>query len=90
MHEEIMAYLTDYGSLSSEKGNGINTSRSGSSLNDLVRLAVAEFPAHMDERAEGGQIIDLESDPTGGVFSSSPGALLDLGLQVNWSDEFGT
>jgi hypothetical protein len=90
MHEEIMAYLTDYGSLSSEKGNGINTALSGSSFNDLARLAVAKFPTQTNERAESGSITELEPDPADGVFRNSPGDLLHLGLQFDWPpDSFG-
>jgi hypothetical protein len=90
MHEEIMAYLTDYGSLSSEKGNGINTALSGSSFNDLARLAVAKFPTQTNERAQGGSITELEPDPADGVFRNSSGDLLHLGLQFDWPpDSFG-
>lgn len=84
-----MAYLTDYGSLSSEKGNGINTSRSSSSFNDLARLAIAEFPLQTNESVEGGNIVELEPDPTDDILRSSPGAMLDLGSHFNWPDEFG-
>jgi hypothetical protein len=91
MHEEIMAYLTDYGSLSSEKGNGINTALSGSSFNDLARLAVAKFPTQTHERTESGSITELEEpNPADGVYSHSPGDVLDLGFQFNWPpDAFG-
>jgi hypothetical protein len=80
MHAEIMAYLTDYGSLSGEKGNGVITALPESSFNDLARFAAADFSAQPETHDEGDNTV---------AANSGPGELLDLGLPFYWPDAFG-
>jgi len=64
MHAEIMAYLTDYGSLSGEKGNGVITALPENSFEDLASLAAAELSPQIGERATGTPIATSVYDPT--------------------------
>lgn len=88
-HAEIMAYLTDYGSLSGEKSNGIATTNTHGAFDDPARLAVAGVPTEISERTEVGNIAPFDSDLADVVPDSTTGNLLDLGLQFCWPDGFG-
>jgi hypothetical protein len=89
MHAEIMAYLTDYGSLSGERGNGVITALPQSPIDDLLRLAAAEFSARTSEQAEGDTTSGSDFDTAIVAAGSGAGELLDLGLPFCWPDVFG-
>ena len=89
MHAEIMAYLTDYGSLSAERGDGVITALPESSFEDLARIAAAELSGRTGELAECSNSLGSELDPTIIAAGSGAGNLLDLGLPFCWPDAFG-
>jgi hypothetical protein len=89
MHAEIMAYLTDYGSLSSEKAKESTVSRSGNSFDGLVHLTVTELPVQANERATSGNDTRPDSDPSAAIARSNPDDWLSLGLPLYWPDAFG-
>lgn len=87
-HAEIMAYLTDYGSLSGEKGSRLMTTSPHGAINALARPA-NEISVDCDERAEDGSIDHF--DPGSFHILREPSTVnpLHLELQFCWPDGFG-